>query len=297
MTATLAGTNLAVTSTNNYEAATLSSSSATLTDNAILALKKTSTPSGSVVTTYPGVIQAHAKAQNGVSNVCYDAQFRSSSLSAATTTQTGTLYFTSYQTNGSNVPVSQSQVQHNQTTFRYLDTGFGSGGTVFSASTASIGPSTGFDNTISCGSASFRYTIVYATTGTINTSDANYKEQIQSLEAAELRVATAVKGLIKKFKWKDAVAKKGDAARIHVGVIAQEVEAAFVAEGLDPTKYALFCEDTWWEKAIPNPAFGNNPTAPETLMERYDTYEEGGIECKRKGIRYDQLLAFVIAAL
>ena len=336
MSGTLSNTNLAVDSTNSYEAVTLSTSSTTITDNPALAFKRTATPTGSITTSYPGVIQGQGKAQNGVSNYCYDMQLRSTSISSITTSQTGTCYFTSYNTNSSNVPVAQTTLQHNQTTLRYVDVGLGAGslgtgGTIFNVGITSIGPNVNYDNYLSCGSASYRYTIVYATTGTINTSDANQKEQIVDLDAAELRVATAIKSMIKKFKWKDAVAKKGDAARLHVGVIAQEVEAAFIAEGLEPAKYALFCEDVWWEKMVPNPDYHvrwfkemPNPkwteggTEPEVVMVQFETEVEGGIavphgqpeileafpeeveggtKVVRKGIRYDQLLAFVIAAM
>jgi hypothetical protein len=123
------------------------------------------------------------------------------------------------------------------------------------------------DNACTLGLSSWRWSVVYAGTGTINTSDANLKQDVKELEQTELNVATAIKGLIKKFRFIDAVADKGEDARIHVGVIAQEVEQAFVNQGLDPRCYALFCEDT---------------------------LEDGS---KRLGIRYDELLAFVIAAL
>jgi hypothetical protein len=136
-------------------------------------------------------------------------------------------------------------------------------------------PSTGTalsDNSKSMGSASWRWSVIYAGTGTINTSDVNLKQDEQALTNAERNVATAIKGLIKTFRFKDAVAEKGDAARIHVGVMAQSVKAAFEAEGLDANRYALFCSDTW--------------LAEETNEEK-----------TRLGIRYDELLAFVIAAL
>jgi len=123
------------------------------------------------------------------------------------------------------------------------------------------------DNSQSIGTAAFRWTTVYAATDTINTSDENLKQDIEELNAAENAAAITVKSLIKKFRFKDAVIKKGDDARIHVGVIAQEVEQAFVNAGLDPRRYALFCEDE---------------------------LEDG---TKLLGIRYDELLAFVIAAL
>lgn len=123
------------------------------------------------------------------------------------------------------------------------------------------------DNTFNLGSASFRFGTVYAATGTINTSDGNQKQQIQTLLDKEVAVAKRLKSLIRTFKFNDAVATKGDTARIHVGIVAQEVKAAFHVEGLDAEQYGMFCSDT---------------------------LEDGS---KRLGVRYDELLAFIIAAL
>jgi hypothetical protein len=47
------------------------------------------------------------------------------------------------------------------------------------------------------------------------------------------------------YRWLTAVADKGDAARVHHGVIAQQIVAAFTAKGLDATRYGLLCHDTW----------------------------------------------------
>jgi hypothetical protein len=140
-------------------------------------------------------------------------------------------------------------------------------------------PST--DNVSSLGVAGNRWTTVYATTGTINTSDANQKQQIEELSEAEHAVATTIKGLIRKFKFNDAVEAKGDDARIHVGVIAQDVEQAFIDKGLDPADYALFCRDEWWE-LDGQTVSGDTP---------------GATRRERLGIRYEELLAFIISVL
>ena len=140
-------------------------------------------------------------------------------------------------------------------------------------------PST--DNVSSLGTSGQRWTTVFATTALINTSDANQKQQIAELSEAERNVATTVKGLIRKFKFNDAVEAKGDDARIHVGVIAQDVEQAFIDEGLDPAGYALFCRDEWWE------------LDGQTVSD--DT--PGATRRERLGIRYEELLAFVIAVM
>jgi hypothetical protein len=127
------------------------------------------------------------------------------------------------------------------------------------------------DNTYDLGTSGQRWDTVYAAVGTINTSDATEKQQIQELTDAERRVAQRVKSLVRTFKWNSAVDLKGDAARTHVGVMAQDVYAAFAAEGLDANKYGLFCSDD-----IPN---------------------ADGTVTARLGLRYDQLLTFALAAL
>ena len=140
------------------------------------------------------------------------------------------------------------------------------------------------DGASNLGTASQRWNTVYATTGTINTSDANEKQDIAELDDAEKRVAIALKGMVKKFRFKDAFATKGDSARIHVGVIAQEVEAAFSAEGLDASRYGIFCYDEWEE-------------TPEVLDADGNVVSHAVGAGHRRGVRYEELLAFIIAAM
>ena len=139
------------------------------------------------------------------------------------------------------------------------------------------------DNAKDVGSPSVRWNDIYATNGTIQTSDANEKQQIAELTAAEMQAAKAISKLFKTFKWNDSVAEKGDDARIHSGVIAQEVEAAMANAGLDAGRYAFFISTTWWE-------------ADGQTYETAEEAPEGAVERTRKGIRYPQLLAFVGAA-
>ena len=101
------------------------------------------------------------------------------------------------------------------------------------------------DNVMDLGNSSARWDDVRATNGTIQTSDRNDKQDIEELSDAEKRVAVVAKGLMRKFRWKDKVAEKGDNARTHFGIIAQDLQDAFTAEGLDASKYAMFCSDTW----------------------------------------------------
>ena len=140
------------------------------------------------------------------------------------------------------------------------------------------------DNAVDIGSSGSRFDDVYATNGTIQTSDINEKQDIQALTTAEQAAAVACKALVRRFRWIDSVEEKGDDARYHFGVIAQDVEAAFTAQGLDAGRYGLFIRTNWWEHE--NTWYPSEEAAPE-----------GAVEKTRLGIRYNQLLAFIISAL
>jgi hypothetical protein len=128
------------------------------------------------------------------------------------------------------------------------------------------------DGLVDLGGTNNRFDDIYATNATIQTSDRNEKQDIEALSEAEQRVAVTCKGLLRKFRWKSKVEEKGDDARIHFGIIAQDLQAAFEAEGLDAGRYAMFIHSTW-------------------------TDEETGEERSRMGVRYSELLAFIIAAI
>ena len=158
-----------------------------------------------------------------------------------------------------------------------LTTGSGDTGLLFQPAFDRILPfnmstNAGRDNAIDLGTSTTRFDDIYATNGTIQTSDRNEKQDIAELSEAEQRVAVACKGLMRKFRWKDSVAEKGDDARIHFGIIAQDLQAAFEAEGLDAGDYAMFISTTW-------------------------TDEETNEEKTRMGVRYSELLAFIISAI
>lgn len=214
------------------------------------------------------------------------------------------------------------------------------GGQVYVANSARFAPATTSDGTQALGAANRRWSTVYASTGAINTSDERAKTDIRDISEREQAVALRIKGLLKAYRFKDAVAAKGDGARIHFGVIAQEVIAAFAAEGLDAHDYALLCHDTWdaepervdvtrvevraavHEAVLVSPATYKTVTTvrddgtedTSEVMESEAIYEDGEIiepaeyqETRhvtpaveagdRYGIRYDELFAFMIAAL
>jgi hypothetical protein len=157
----------------------------------------------------------------------------------------------------------------------------------------------GTDNNQTLGGAAKRWSVVYAGTGTINTSDGREKSAKRALPAAELAAAKRIAGTIGIFQFLDAIAEKGEeGARLHVGVIAQDVWAIMADEGLiDPiaegvrpdSHYAFLCYDEW--------------DAVAAVEEVCD--EEGNVVTpaqaaqpsgNRFGVRPDQLALFLIAA-
>lgn len=143
------------------------------------------------------------------------------------------------------------------------------------------------DNAYSCGTASNRFSVVYAGTGSISTSDKNAKQQIKDPETSALRAWGKVN--FKQYKFNDAVGLKGDNARWHFGVIAQDVKDAFESEGLDPFAYGILCYDEWPDKHEYEEYDENGNGVGDMVL----VQESGG----RYGIRYDEALALECAYL
>ena len=128
------------------------------------------------------------------------------------------------------------------------------------------------DNTLALGEASRRWSVVYAGTGTINTSDERSKQDIEPIPQSWLDAWGDVEFV--RYRFRDAVATKGDGARWHVGVIAQRVKEAFEARGIDPFEIGILCYDAWDEH---EDADGNILPAGELYGIRYE--EALALEC------------------
>jgi len=115
-------------------------------------------------------------------------------------------------------------------------------------------------------------------------SDEKIKQDIAPIDETEKKVAFKLKDLVKKYRLKSSVEKKGEEARIHIGWIAQEVEKAFSEEGLDATRYALFCRDTHYKVFVNGEDTGkvqrtSGQVQDEMLYESLEKiYEETGGE-------------------
>lgn len=139
------------------------------------------------------------------------------------------------------------------------------------------------DNTHSLGMQFARWSTVYLASNPIVGSDASLKQDIENLDDAERRVAVSCKSLLKKYRLKQSVEQKGDDARIHFGIVAQELQQAFIDEGLDPSRYAMFCSDTAYEHEN---QFYSEEEAPDDA-----------VAVTRLSVRYEQLLAFIISVI
>ena len=150
----------------------------------------------------------------------------------------------------------------------------------YSFSTTRLAPAT--DNDKSLGGPSARWSVAYAGTATISTSDERFKQQISRIDEAVLRAWAKVEYM--QYKFNDAVEAKGDDARWHFGLIAQRVKEAFEAEGLDAFAYGVLCYDEWPEQLEIQDDEGNVMQAYVAAGNRY-------------GIRYEEALALECAYL
>jgi hypothetical protein len=173
----------------------------------------------------------------------------------------------------------------NQNSWSGLGFACGRGALVEYLSIGDTGHTTpGTDNTQTLGSASNRWSVVYAGTGTINTSDDREKTYIDITETEKL-VALELKANMRKFKFNDAIENKGvDNARIHFGASAQTVKSIFEKHGLVAEDYAILCYDEWEEQQ-------------EAKDEEGTITQEFRVAGNRYGLRYEELLSFIIGAM
>lgn len=140
------------------------------------------------------------------------------------------------------------------------------------------------DNAMTLGQGSNRWSTVYAATGAINTSDERMKQDVAGIDDAALDAWAEVEFC--QFRYRDAAQEKGDAARLHVGVIAQRVQDAFARHGLDPFRFGVLCYDAWDEHQVLD-------SVTEDGEQRWRTVQAGD----RYSIRYDEALALEAALM
>lgn len=179
------------------------------------------------------------------------------------------------------------------------------------------------NNVTSLGSASFRWSVVYAATGTINTSDAREKTAVRPLTASELAAAAELGSAVGAYQWLAMVEAKGEAARQHIGMTVQRAIEVMESHGLDPFARGFICYDEWGElpEVVEERRLGRCVLLEDPSVTIYENVEESmadnadgdppllwiyeqterivSQEYRPAGDRYsfrmDELLAFIIA--
>jgi hypothetical protein len=124
--------------------------------------------------------------------------------------------------------------------------------------------------TYSLGTSGNRWGTIFSDTATINTSDASKKTPISFASERETRAATALTKEIGTYRFLEAIKRKGDDARVHIGLTVQRAIEIMRNHDLDPFSYAFICYD----------AAGVDPDTGLRFDESY-------------GFRYSELLAFL----
>ena len=121
----------------------------------------------------------------------------------------------------------------------------------------------GFNDKVSLGTSTNRWTTVYATTGVISTSDRNKKKEIKDIAVKYKKLFRDIRPVTYKLR----SSKEATHDRVHFGVVSQEVEELMEKHGISPLEFAAFCKDQAFE---------------------YDTDEDGGEIPESKRVKLDK---------
>lgn len=137
------------------------------------------------------------------------------------------------------------------------------------------------DNGFALGNGAARWSAIYAASGTISTSDARAKQDLADIDDALIDAWGAVDW--RQYRFGEAVAAKGDAARTHIGLVAQEVRDAIDARlGMGTAvRLGLLCHDRW--------------DAREAETDDDGVVTAGRAAGDRWGLRYEECLALEAA--
>jgi hypothetical protein len=124
------------------------------------------------------------------------------------------------------------------------------------------------------------------------------KSNVAAVDDAALDAWGAVRW--SQYQFNDSIKEKGEGARLHTGIVAQTVDAAFKAKGLDASRYGLFCYDKWDDEYENSEVVDVEEIVDETgrIIEPAKTHIERkkvNSAGDRYGIRYEEALAMEAA--
>ena len=114
--------------------------------------------------------------------------------------------------------------------------------------------------------------MVYAATGTINTSDARDKTEVKAFTDSEIEASKELSKEIGTYKWLESVKGKGDKTRTHIGFTVQKAIEIMEKHKLDPFAYGIICHDKWDD--IVKPAWTEKKAITETVETDETSIEE-----------------------
>lgn len=161
------------------------------------------------------------------------------------------------------------------------------------------------DNSISCGDGSHRWTVVYAASGTINTSDADAKENIEPLPFSATEYIKSLKPVSYKFKdtqdevvqqtfkvRKTRIETDEEGKEVEVGYDVDEVRDVVVSKGQTYSRkhWGFIAQDV----AATNQKFGiDSGVFVDVAKNDPDSAKKG----RRYGLRYEELIAVQAKAI
>lgn len=142
----------------------------------------------------------------------------------------------------------------------------------------------GRNNAQTCGTSTYAWSGGYTQTAFQITSDRNAKTEESTIPDTVLDAWGEVQYIT--YKLKASVDEKGDKARRHIGVIAQDIKAAFEKHGVDPFEYGILCFD---EEAATEAVYFTDDDGKKVLAQAAQDAHSGYT------VRYEEMLCLEAA--
>ena len=136
------------------------------------------------------------------------------------------------------------------------------------------------DGVICLGGAGNRWKQIYSNNTTISTSDERLKNSVDKISDDVLDAWDDISW--SQFKFNESVKEKGNDARLHTGLIAQDIDRKFKQHNLNVADYGLFCYDEWED-------------SPEERNDNGEIIRESVSAGNRYSIRYEEALCMEAA--
>lgn len=148
-------------------------------------------------------------------------------------------------------------------------------------------------NKTALGTANNAWSGITSQTAVTVISDKNDKDIVGTIGAQDYAdVTTKLRAVWQNISGVVYTLKYGHSGRKHIGVIAQNIETAFKAQGLNPADYGVWCETELTETVKKTETVTID--GKEESVERYVTQpllDGTGARVKKQSVRYDELYA------